>query len=90
MFLAACVVIPFLIWQTLKYPTSFFDLATIASLATGLGTFAGALGTGLASEEFIRQGAYSEWECQRRQLWESNRKGTGRGYLVSWARPGGR
>lgn len=66
MLLAACVVIPFtFLTSQLGHPAGLSDLATIAWLATCLGTFAGALGSGLAGQEAVRQAAFSLRERER-------------------------
>ncbi|MER7943370.1 MULTISPECIES: hypothetical protein [unclassified Streptomyces] len=65
-FLGACVVIPTgYLSRTLQHPAGLSDRATLAWLAACLGTLAGALGSGLADEETVRNAAYSRRERER-------------------------
>ncbi|WP_369199767.1 hypothetical protein [Streptomyces sp. PU-14G] len=66
MFLAACIVVPTgYLARTLGHPAGLSDLATIAWMAACLGTIAGALGSGLAGEDAVRQAAFSRRERER-------------------------
>ncbi|MDQ4085357.1 MAG: hypothetical protein M3165_06015 [Actinomycetota bacterium] len=53
--------------STLGHPVGFGDYGGLAWLAASMGTIAGALGSGLAGEETVRQAAYSRRENQRRR-----------------------
>ncbi|WP_030405487.1 hypothetical protein [Streptomyces albus] len=78
-FVAACVIIPPpYLAKTLKHPAGLSDLATVAWLAACLGTVAGALGSGLADEEAVREAAYSRRERQR-QEWRERREAQAEG-----------
>lgn len=69
---ASLAVIPGPFMQsTLAHPVGFGDYVGIAWLAASMGTIAGALGSGLADEESVRQAAYSRRENQRRQRQEA-------------------
>ncbi|WP_243087677.1 hypothetical protein [Streptomyces sp. 891-h] len=71
-FVSACVIIPTsYLAHTLGHPAGPPDLATVAWLASCLGTVAGALGSGLADEEAVREAAYSRRERQRREWREA-------------------
>jgi hypothetical protein len=73
-FLAACIIIPpDYLARTLRHPAGTADLATVAWLAACLGTVAGALGTGLADEEAVRDAAFSRSE-RRRQDWRAEQE----------------
>lgn len=63
---ALVVIPPDYLSVTLKHRAGFADFATIAWLAASMGTIAGALGSGLASEDAVRQAAYSKREQERR------------------------
>lgn len=77
---SALVVIPGAeMGRNLGHTASFGDYASLAWLATSMGTIAGALGSGLADEEAVRQAAYSRREYQRRQRRESERGNEGAG-----------
>lgn len=64
---AGAVIPPAEMQRMLGHPVSFGDYASLAWLAASMGTIAGALGSGLADEEMVRQAAYSRRELQRRQ-----------------------
>lgn len=69
---AAYVVIPAPHMKTnLSHAVRFLDYAKLAWLSTSMGTIAGALGSGLADEEAVKQAAYSRREYQRRQRREA-------------------
>lgn len=69
---ATFAVIPSPFMQTnLGHPVGPGDYVALAWLATSMGTIAGALGSGLADEEAVRQAAYSRRENQRRQRQEA-------------------
>lgn len=66
-FVAALVVIPpDYLSSTVHHPADVGDFLVITWLSTSIGTIAGALGSGLASEEAVRQAAYSKREQERR------------------------
>jgi hypothetical protein len=70
--LSALVVIPVnYLESTLKHPSGFSEFATIAWLSASMGTIAGALGSGLASEEAVHQAAYSKREQERRASFQT-------------------
>lgn len=48
------------------HPVGLVDYVGLAWLSTSMGTIAGALGSGLADEEAVKQAAYSRREYQRR------------------------
>lgn len=54
------------------HPAGFTDYVGLAWLATSMGTIAGALGSGLADEENVKQAVYSRREYQRRQQREAD------------------
>lgn len=66
-FVAALVVIPpDYLTSAVKHPAEPADFLVITWLSTSMGTIAGALGSGLASEQAVRQAAYSKREQERR------------------------
>ncbi|TCP38826.1 hypothetical protein EV191_1362 [Tamaricihabitans halophyticus] len=64
---ALVVIPPDYLTSTLKHPSGFSEFAIVAWLSASMGTIAGALGSGLASEDAVRQAAYSKREQERRQ-----------------------
>ncbi|MFE0764199.1 hypothetical protein [Streptomyces smyrnaeus] len=65
-FLAAWIIIPpNYLASTLHHRAAPSDWVTLAWLAACLGTIAGALGSGLASEQAVRKAAYSRRERER-------------------------
>ncbi len=67
-FVAALVVIPpDYLTSTIKHAAGPADFLVITWLSTSMGTIAGALGSGLASEDAVRQAAYSKREQERRE-----------------------
>lgn len=68
---AVVVIPPEYLESTLAHPTGFGDYATITWMSVSMGTIAGALGSGLASEEAVRRAAYSRREQERRAELES-------------------
>jgi hypothetical protein len=58
---------PFVMAATLGRPPTLGDRLLLAWLATGMGTIAGALGSGLDSEDAVRRAAYGYRERQRRE-----------------------
>lgn len=70
--ISALVVIPAdFLESTLTHPSGFGEYAIIAWLSASMGTIAGALGSGLASEDAVRRAAYSQREQERRAHLES-------------------
>ena len=63
---ALVVIPPDYLDSTLAHPSGFGEYAIIAWLSASMGTIAGALGSGLASEDAVRQAAYSNREQERR------------------------
>jgi hypothetical protein len=63
---ALVVIPPDYLESTLAHPSGFGDYAIIAWLSASMGTIAGALGSGLASEDAVRRAAYSKREQERR------------------------
>jgi hypothetical protein len=63
---ALVVISPDYLSLTLKQRAGFAGFAIIAWLAASMGTIAGALGSGLASEDAVRRAAYSKREQERR------------------------
>ncbi|WP_433028423.1 hypothetical protein [Actinomycetospora sp. CA-053990] len=57
---------PSVLGSTLGHPPTLADHLVLAWLATGLATVAGALGSGLDSEDAVRRAAYGYRERQRR------------------------
>ncbi|EID55495.1 hypothetical protein [Saccharomonospora xinjiangensis] len=53
--------------RTLGHPVNLGDYLTLAWLASSMGTFAGALGSSLESEDAVYRAAYSRRERQRRR-----------------------
>jgi hypothetical protein len=68
---ALVVIPPGYLATTLAHPSGFGDYATITWLSASMGTIAGALGSGLASKDAVRQAAYSKREQERRTQLES-------------------
>ncbi|MBP2366807.1 hypothetical protein [Pseudonocardia parietis] len=64
---ALVVIPPAYLGSTLVHPSGFGDYAGIAWLSVSMGTIAGALGSGLASEDAVRQASYSRREQERRR-----------------------
>lgn len=62
------VIVPDYLQQTLDHPIGPLDYAAIAWLSSSLGTIAGALGSGLESEQAVRQTTYSRRERERRDV----------------------
>lgn len=69
---ALVVIPPDYLSATLKQPVRIAGFATIAWLAASMGTIAGALGSGLASENAVRRAAYSNREQERRARLRAN------------------
>ncbi|QYJ03647.1 hypothetical protein KUV85_15120 [Nocardioides panacisoli] len=77
---AAFVVIPHGHMESqVGHAVGLADYVGLAWLSTSMGTIAGALGSGLADEEAVKQAAYSRREYQRRQQREENDRGTDHG-----------
>jgi hypothetical protein len=77
-FVAALVVIPGdYLASTINHPAGLVDFLMITWLSTSMGTIAGALGSGLASEEAVRQAAYSKREQERRANLQDEGAGDG-------------
>lgn len=68
---ALVVIPPDHLESTLAHPCGFGEYAIITWLSASMGTIAGALGSGLASEDAVRQAAYSNRERERRAHLES-------------------
>ena len=68
---ALVVIPPTYLESTLAHPSGFGEYAIIAWLSVSMGTIAGALGSGLASEDAVRQAAYSKREQERRRRLET-------------------
>lgn len=64
---ALVVIPPDYLTITLKHPSGVGEFAIVAWLSASMGTIAGALGSGFASEDAVRQAAYSKREQERRQ-----------------------
>ncbi|WP_243794449.1 hypothetical protein [Saccharopolyspora gloriosae] len=64
---ALVVIPPDYLTATLEHPSGVGEFAIVAWLSASMGTIAGALGSGFASEDAVRQAAYSKREQERRQ-----------------------
>ena len=73
---ALVVIPPDYLATTLKHPSGFGEFAIVAWLSASMGTVAGALGSGLASEDAVRQAAYSKREQERRQSLQAQDQGS--------------
>ena len=73
---ALVVIPPDYLTTTLKHPSGFSEFAIVAWLSTSMGTIAGALGSGFASEDAVRQAAYSKREQERRQSLQAQDQGS--------------
>lgn len=73
---ALVVIPPDYLATTLNHPSGFGEFAIVAWLAASMGTIAGALGSGLASEDAVRQAAYSKREQERRQSLQAQDQGS--------------
>lgn len=73
---ALVVIPPDYLTSTLKHPSGFGEFAIVAWLSASMGTIAGALGSGLASEDAVRQAAYSKREQERRQSLQAQDQGS--------------
>lgn len=62
---------PGLLESTLKHPSGFGHYVWVAWLAASMGTIAGAMGSGFAGEDAVRQAAYSKREQERRTRFAS-------------------
>ncbi len=71
LFAALIVISPGLLESTLQHPSGFGQYVWIAWLAASMGTIAGALGSGFAGEDAVRQAAYSKREQERRTRFAS-------------------
>jgi hypothetical protein len=72
LFAALIVISPGLLESTLQHPSGFGQYVWIAWLAASMGTIAGALGSGFAGEDAVRQAAYSKREQERRSRFAGN------------------
>lgn len=73
---ALVVIPPDYLAATLQHPSGFGEFAIVAWLSASMGTIAGALGSGLASEDAVRQAAFSKREQERRQSLQSQDQGS--------------
>lgn len=73
---ALVVIPPDYLTITLKHPSGVGEFAIVAWLSASMGTIAGALGSGLASEDAVRQAAYSKREQERRQSLQAQDQGS--------------
>lgn len=63
---ALVVIPPDYLSSALGRPSGFGEFAVVTWLSASMGTIAGALGSGLASEDAVRHAAYSRREQERR------------------------
>jgi hypothetical protein len=75
LFSALIVISPGLLESTLQHPSGFAEYMRVVWLAASMGTIAGALGSGFAGEDAVRQAAYSKREQQRRARFPSSEGG---------------
>jgi hypothetical protein len=75
LFAALIVISPGLLESTLQHPSGFGQYVRVAWLAASLGTIAGALRSGFAGEDTVRQAAYSKREQERRTRFASKDSG---------------
>ena len=72
LFAALIVISPGLLESTLQHPSGFGEYMRVAWLSASMGTIAGALGSGFAGEDAVRQAAYSKREQERRSRFAGN------------------
>jgi hypothetical protein len=63
---AALIIPPDYFGEVIGRPVGIFDYLRVALMASGMGTVAGAVGSGLEDDETVRKAAYSTREQQRR------------------------